>query len=255
MPTFKVKHLPFQNSDHAPILLEAGNYFERGKKGKLFRFEAMWLSREECSEVVANAWRKEVGADPHMRILNCSRDLTKWAATTFGSLKKKIRKVEAELGEAQSGRMDTQTLHKCVGLSAELDELRRLEESYWFARSRANDLRDGDQNTSYFHRKASQRKKRNYVNGLYDKHDVWQEEQEKLHDIVSDYFSDLFETENPSLFDEALAGLETKVSEVSNARLEAEPRGIIRASLGEVFGEPNLCCVMAWYGGLAMATM
>ncbi|XP_021757136.1 uncharacterized protein LOC110722177 [Chenopodium quinoa] len=122
--------------------------------------------------------------------MSCAKDLIKWAASTFGSLKKKIRKVEQALGEAQAGRVDTQMLHNCTRLFAELDELRRLEESYGFARSRANDLRD--------------------------------EEHEKLQSVVSDYFAELFEMEHPSNFNEALTGLNTMVSEENNARLEAE---------------------------------
>lgn len=154
-----------------PILLETVNYFERGRREKLFRFESMWLSRDDCAEVVSRAWKDGINFERHVRFATCANELTKWASDNFGSIKKNIKKVE-ELKDSQSGRFDTQMLHNCEQLARELDELHRLEESYWFARSSANEMKDGDKDKSYFHRKATQRKRKNHIKGLFDKHHV-----------------------------------------------------------------------------------
>ena len=55
-----------------------------------------------------------------------------------------------------------------ASLAKELDDLHRLEESYWHIRSRANEIKDGDNNSKYFHHKASSRKKRNTIVGFED---------------------------------------------------------------------------------------
>jgi len=65
------------------------------------------------------------------------------------------------------------SLEKCQELTAKLDDLHRKEESYWYLRSYMNELRDGDQNTGYFHYKAESRRRRNTIKGLEDEGGVW----------------------------------------------------------------------------------
>ncbi|XP_021839603.2 uncharacterized protein [Spinacia oleracea] len=164
---YNVRHYPIYRSDHAPILLIASNYYELGDYDMLFKFEAMWLSSEECGKVVEEAWAGCVGQQ-----------------TT-------------QLGMAM-GRVW-------------LDDLHRLEESYWHARARANEMKDGDKNTSYFHRKASNKKHVNGIKGLFDEAGVWKVGKGDLEGIVTDYFQNLFTTENASGFLQALEGIERVV--------------------------------------------
>ncbi|XP_010694404.1 uncharacterized protein LOC104907208 [Beta vulgaris subsp. vulgaris] len=96
-PYSEVIHFPIYKSDHAPILLKFGKDKTRYKKGKLFRFEALWLSKEECAEVVAKAW-KDWGSDAiTVRVAGVAASLSKWAHTTFGDLQKRITKAEKAL--------------------------------------------------------------------------------------------------------------------------------------------------------------
>lgn len=113
-------------------------------------------------------------------------------------------------------------LGRCSELSHELDELHRQEESYWFARARANELRDGDKNTTYFHKKASQRRHHNSIAGLFDENNIWRDKEEDLEDLVSNYFGNLFSTEVPTNFEQALKGLDA-IAEEMNTTLNAEP--------------------------------
>lgn len=72
----------------------------------------------------------------------------------FWGCKRSIRKKEEELEEWQNKAPDGVMINKCKELIMELDDLNRLHESYWFARAHANEIRDGDKNTSYFHHKS-----------------------------------------------------------------------------------------------------
>lgn len=54
-PYSEVLHFPIYKSDHARILLKFGKDKTRHKKGKLFRFESLWLSNVECEKVVDKA--------------------------------------------------------------------------------------------------------------------------------------------------------------------------------------------------------
>lgn len=105
-------------------------------------------------------------------------------------------------------------------LASELDELHRLKESYWHARARANELRDGDKNTKYFHHKASQRKKRNTIHGLLDTNGVWKSENADIGAVVEEYFTGLFMSSNPSDFEAALEGVRAVVTADMNDVLD-----------------------------------
>ncbi|XP_021716657.1 uncharacterized protein LOC110684510 [Chenopodium quinoa] len=198
-PRFEVIHFPICHSDHAAILLKCGDEFDRERKEKIFRFEKLWLSNEECAKVVLECWATGVGEPMHARIANVVGGLSTWAARTFGVFKKKIKNAEGRLKEIQGGRLDAVLLEQCNAIRQEIDELRRMEESYWYARARTNELRDGDKNTKYFHHKAD------------------------LDSIIANYFDGLFATDHPSNFDEALGGIEPIVTEEMRRELETEP--------------------------------
>uniref|UniRef100_A0A803MN05 Uncharacterized protein n=1 Tax=Chenopodium quinoa TaxID=63459 RepID=A0A803MN05_CHEQI len=206
--SLEVIHLPMCHSDHAPILLKYGDRVENNRSKKLFRFEALWISSDECGKVVGDAWNEEVAAPITDRIVVLEERLKKWAGKTFGDLKKKIQKTESNLRELQGGRMDTSTLQQCQAVSSELNELRRMEESYWYSRSRVTELRDGDKNTKYFHHKASQQRKKNTITGLFDGNGVWQSSSFAIDSVISQYFDELFTSDQPVDFDGALAGIE-----------------------------------------------
>lgn len=237
-PYFEVLHFPIYRSDHAPILLKFGKENRRNKNGKVFRFDAMWLSNEECGGVVSKAWQNSNGGNIVERIGAVASSLSKWASSTFGAMKKKIREVESRLKCLQARAHDARVLEQCREAADELDELHRVEESYWYARAWANELRDGDKNTKYFHHKASQRRKRNAILGLNNEQGVWSTKPEEIEGIIKSYFEELFATSNPTGFEEALEGIEERVSGEMNDRLEEEPSGEeIRAALFEM--HPN----------------
>ncbi|KAK1367590.1 hypothetical protein POM88_033682 [Heracleum sosnowskyi] len=147
-PQYEVSHLPIYRSDHAPILLKA-DVTGRGYAGdRRFIFEALWLSNVDCEKVIQEAWNDSVGDDIPTRLKFCSERLLSWAKSTFGNIKKRIKETEKRLKNMQNSLPDANSMEKCKALSKELDELHRLEESYWHARARANELRDGDKTPS-----------------------------------------------------------------------------------------------------------
>jgi hypothetical protein len=66
----------------------------------------------------------------------------------------------------------------------------KQEEVLWRQRSRAVWLKDGDKNTKFFHGKASQRKKTNAIKKLKDEDGIWWHGQDKVEEVLIDFFSD-----------------------------------------------------------------
>lgn len=137
----------------------------------------------------------------------CARELSSWGAATFGVVKKRIKAKEEELERWQSRAPDGRMLGRCRKIVGELDELNRLHETYWHARARVNELKDGDKNTSYFHHKASQRKRRNLILKLQDDNGEWKTSEEDIGKRITDYISAIFSSSGPSNMEAALEGL------------------------------------------------
>ena len=89
----------------------------------------------------------------------------------------------------------------------------------WKQRSRNNWLKDGDINTKYFHSRATQRNKHNYISGLEDDNGVWVEEDDRMGRLFEDYFSNLFTNSNPTSIDDILERIPPKVSKEVNLSL------------------------------------
>lgn len=57
-------------------------------------------------------------------------------------------------------------------------------------------LKEGDQNSRYFHCRSSQRNKRNYILGLENEARSWIDEEAEMGKKVEYYFSEMFTTSN-----------------------------------------------------------
>lgn len=71
------------------------------------------------------------------------------------------------------------------------------QETYWYIRSTSTDIKDGDLNTKYLHHKASQRRRRNEIKGLFNNNGKWCTEAEDLEDIVQILYKKMFTLSRP----------------------------------------------------------
>ena len=104
-------------------------------------------------------------------------------------------------------------------LRDEIQGLKAKEEIMWKQRSRVNWLREGDRNTRYFHCKANQWNKHNYILGFEDDNGLWIEDESRMGGLVKDYFTNIFTSSNPFGFDDVLNGMLPIVTPEMNAGL------------------------------------
>lgn len=173
-----MSHLTKRKSDHLPLLvnIRGGQAVAvQRAKHKRFRFEAMWLREEESSEVVTNVWQK--GDDVGVNISCTTNKLTAWSRKKFGNVAKEIRQCQHQMKELMEKEPTEEIVNQMRNVDARIDELERREEMYWHQRSRQNWIESSDQNTRFFHQKASQREQCNNVCCIKNEAGEWFEEE------------------------------------------------------------------------------
>ncbi|KAM5560293.1 hypothetical protein ABKV19_021457 [Rosa sericea] len=104
-------------------------------------------------------------------------------------------------------------------LETRLNELLRREESFWRQRAKIFWLSDGDLNTKFFHQRASNRRKKNTLSGLFNAEGVWCTKDQDLEEIVLDYFQELFSSSHPAGFQNVLDAIPQFISHADNVAL------------------------------------
>lgn len=106
-------------------------------------------------------------------------------------------------------------------MEIELAGLMTKEETMWLQRSRTSWLKEGDKNTSFFHRMAKGRHRRNHISRIKDSDGNWIEEEQAIGDIFSDYFKNIFTTKPTARVEKVLEAIQRKVSTLMNGNLTA----------------------------------
>lgn len=74
----------------------------------------------------------------------------------------------------------------------------------WHQRFKLNWIQFEDRNTGFFHAKGSASQKKNFIEGILDAKEVWQEDDEKVVDVLVAYYEELFTSCQPTDFSDLL---------------------------------------------------
>lgn len=173
-PRSNVTHLHTHASDQLPILLnilDDNHMHVRGPHG--FKFEESWLMWAGCEDVVIEAWGSGIVGGSTLDVIRqqiaiCGRDLHAWGASKTHPDKGEIKHLQNWLATLDHGPSTEQARNEFVELSKTLDDLLRKQEIYWHQRARIAWMKHDYKNTKFFHAKASQRRKRNFIQGMMD---------------------------------------------------------------------------------------
>ena len=98
---------------------------------------------------------------------------------------------KAEVAALQGGSVDV-----FLQLKSEVNEFLHMEEQMWQQRSHSHWLVSGDNNTKYFHNRASQRFRQNSIFELCDSDGVLASGEENVSAMIVDFYSKLFSSSN-----------------------------------------------------------
>ena len=146
------------------------------------------------------------------KIKSCRARLVAWSKSAFGNTKVRLTEKQKELEElVKQGYAPN--LERIKILRREVNELINHEEVFWRQQSRSLWLPAGDKNTSFFHQRASQRKKKNTIEGLYDENGVWQSDEGRVSAIAERYHADLFKAQSHTNMDKVLEDFDKVVTD------------------------------------------
>lgn len=170
-PNNSLRHLDYYHSDHRVLYLSLQKVdliTPNKRKRSRFRFENMWIREPECKEIIKSNW-ETMNQQSLMSTINnieqCSKQLILWNQAKFGSLAKEIKNTHRQLAQLHDGRQRLDTTEELKATEMKLNELLLKEEIYWKQRSRILWLKEGDQNTKFFHQRANVRNKTNLIKG------------------------------------------------------------------------------------------
>lgn len=223
-PSVRLHHLPGFSSNHKLIWLCSDDVQSRFfRPQRPFRFEATWLKYERCEEVVNEAWDMDSIGYPMGKVLlkvnNCQNLLSTWNGKLFGNVCSMLIKKRKELEQVEWLPISGGNQNRLKLLNEEIQKLVEMEECLWQQRAKEDWLRDGDQNTKYFHCKSTERNKRYFISGLENEHGESIEEENQIGALLTAYYTKLFMSSNPTNFDRVLEGVDQKVSATINAEL------------------------------------
>ncbi|XP_057416032.1 uncharacterized protein LOC130710699 [Lotus japonicus] len=198
-PSVRVDHMGSYGSDHSVLAISWLSGFEQHnaseQKKRPFRFEEIWINSEECKQLVHGAWFRP-GADCVERIQVMKEVLAPFGREQ-GNLQKLIACKEIELKKLEGGPPTSECLKKKKEVLKEFDDLLKDEEVYWRQRSRALWLKEGDKNTKFFHKKASQRRKHNCIKKMKNEQGDWVFGEKAVAQVIQNHFQQVFSSDNP----------------------------------------------------------
>jgi hypothetical protein len=195
-----VIHEDFWKSDHRPITLNT-EYFDSEQvwnNGTKKMFEAKWLLEESFDDIVGGAWEEASAGGPTnlaQKLHAVHQALHAWDRRVLGEPKRRLKDLQMELNSAMEGPLTDEAAAKIQDIQLQIENLHEQDELKWVQRSRANWMKSGDRNTTFFHNFAMARKKRNLIKRLKNEGGNWIEDEEGLAAHINNYFGNLFSRE------------------------------------------------------------
>ena len=225
-PMARVEHLDVSKSDHKCLWLKCSPSANTRGKRRPFRFEESWMTDVGCETTIKKAWEMTQSGTRMFMVWNklkeCKRQLGDWSRNSFGSLKKQIEVLKQKIQQAETLSIQDRQHENINGLRRELNLLLGKEEHMWRQRSRISWLTMGDRNTKYFHGRASQRCRRNFISRLSDERGGWLESNEEIAGKMIEYYTSLFTTSHPTNMVEAVTNVHKVVTVEMNNSLTRE---------------------------------
>lgn len=179
-------------SDHLLIFLDPQPLNEVRRKRR-FRFENIWLKEPECKNVIQQSWNDAEGVSLQGKLARCGEKLFEWGSSKYQNFKIQIGDCKKKMVEFR-GKRDTNSMKIFDQEKKKYSSLLHNHEIYWKQRAKVMWLKEGDNNTRFFHNQASARRRRNSISRLRNRQGNWCTTSEEVDNTIFSYYSELFKS-------------------------------------------------------------
>ncbi|KAL0361676.1 UNVERIFIED_CONTAM: putative mitochondrial protein [Sesamum radiatum] len=155
-----------------------------------------WSNRQLAPYTVYE--RLDRGGGIADRLASCQQHLKRWNHQVFKVDRNRIQLLEDRLHSLLSGPITKQSQEESSQIRKEIEGLVSKEETKWRQRSKDVWLREGDRNTSFFHRQASNRFQSNLIRKLKGDDDEWVTSEEGIRQCISSHFQRVYASCRPT---------------------------------------------------------
>jgi hypothetical protein len=222
-----VENIITTSSDHYAILISLERLSRVVTEAPVhhnFKFEAMWLRAPEYRDFLEKEWSEGVGGQHSLQntwsnLNHVAGSLKDWSYATFGSVRKKIRKLEGRLRYIRGQPVSESILEEARSVERELCELFEREEIMAHQRSRVEWLCEGDRNTTFFHARASARRRTNKIDMSMRADGSKCEAHGEIKSMIHLFYEELFSSESCTSTEDILNAIPSKVTNEMNEDL------------------------------------
>uniref|UniRef100_A0A803QBY9 Reverse transcriptase n=1 Tax=Cannabis sativa TaxID=3483 RepID=A0A803QBY9_CANSA len=150
-----------------------------------------------CFEIVRDCYENGNDENLFSKFARCANKLSVWGNKVTGNFKVHISRCKKEL-QRLANRRDTASIQRHKEVNEELFHVLDQREAFWKQRSKQLWLKQGDHNSSYFHKAATTRKRHNKIVSLKNENGVRVGWDNGLSQVMIDYFTTLFQASNLS---------------------------------------------------------
>ena len=195
-PDSSLHNLERNYSDHCPIILNSKN-IDWGLKP--FRVFDAWLHNKDFNKVVRDCWSANQpmgwgGYALKCKLQKIKQRLKTWSKENCGDLGNKVKLIQHKLNDLENSltaQPTDQQVQELKKAQSDLWEQSILHESILRQKSRCKWIKEGDSNTSYFHKIINSSRRRNALRGMQI-NGSWVENPVAIKDAVLQHFKGRF---------------------------------------------------------------
>ncbi|XP_015057525.1 uncharacterized protein LOC107003747 [Solanum pennellii] len=228
MPQTTITHLSTTGSDHCPLLLEMVS--NESEYIKYFRFLNCWIDNRNFILTVKECWDRPVEGNAmwqfHQKMKRISNTLSVWSRKEFGDIFNKVRMYEEQVHEAEENYILNQsdsnrsTLHE---LNAQYIKFLKLEDTILKQETQLQWLKDGDNNSKYFHSIIRGRRRKLFIHKIVTENGDWVQGENNIAHEACEHFNTIFTGENKFIDEHNLECIPNMVNQDQNTQLTKLP--------------------------------